>query len=153
MDKIDLISEEISVKVPGKSAAKLAQKRRENNFENLSFFLGGQINMTVLRVGCMYQIVCKHFLHVPCTCFDLSLSLTLFETSNLQKTRNKKENNFKTLFFPSIDPLNRLVGAYLGVFVGGYLGGVWDAFWKYLDGILMVKPTKKQPKTTPKVFY
>ena len=39
------------------------------------------------------QIVRKHLLQVPCTCFDLSL--TLFETSNLQKTKNKQENNSK----------------------------------------------------------
>ena len=66
----------------------------------------------------VYQIVCKHFLQVPCTCFDLSL--TLFETSNLQKTKNKTTTKtpksqkpyFTSIYYYSLlTPINPLWGS------------------------------------------
>ena len=152
------------------------------------------------------QILCKHFLQIPCICFDLSL--TLVETRNLKKNPKQKRKHLPKLYLslpiltplkgsnfwvsghfqpatcstfdvdfksevenhhtlqpewkkqektkptkkmklywplPLLTPLQELIGPYVEVFVGG----IWEVCWWYLGGILMVKPTKKQPKTCP----
>ena len=55
----------------------------------------------------MYQIVCKHLLQVPYTCFDLSL--TKSDPNNLQKTENENEINSKNFIcYPPINPFKRI---------------------------------------------
>ena len=95
----------------------------------------------------MHQIVCKHFLQVPRTRFDLSL--TKSNPSNPKKTQNKTENNSKD--FLSILQYNLQNEFYLRILItsdytllrglfegvlGKCLGDVCKVFWKYLEGIL-----------------
>ena len=51
------------------------------------------------------QILCKHFLQIPCICFDLSL--TLVETRNLKKNPKQKRKHLPKLYLslPILTPL------------------------------------------------
>ena len=100
----------------------------------------------------MYESVCNHFLQVPHTCFDLSL--TLFESRNLKKTKIKTKTSPKLSVNFLIGPPNRVLPKDSHYFPldpikGGIwviLGSVWWIFGRYLGSKSDQKPIQNSPK-------